>query len=376
MPHACLTDRRVANLPAPPKGQVTHWDTLKGFGCRVSYGGSKTFVVMHGPRGRRRRTTIGTYPRVSLSEARSTARQILAQITLGQHRPRSTTTFDVALEKYLTEKATDSRKTTNHERERVLRRHFSPVLGWKSLSDIAPLDIAEITDDLVDTPAMARSALVFGKAMLHWCVRRGYIQNSPCEPLQIPRRPGRARVLSDVELAQILRACLEMPGAFSSIVLLLIITGQRKGEVGSLAWNMINQDQRLITLPPALTKNKRGQILPYGDIAAQFLANIPKTGGLLFQARRRDTPLRGWSYAKNNFDRRCPLDPWTLHDLRRTFATIHASIGTPLHIIERLLNHVTGQISGVAAIYNRHKYLEEMREAVMQYEMRINSLIT
>ena len=144
MPHACLTDRRVANLPAPPKGQVTHWDTLKGFGCRVSYGGSKTFVVMHGPRGRRRRTTIGTYPRVSLSEARSTARQILAQITLGQHRPRSTTTFDVALEKYLTEKATDSRKTTTHERERVLRRHFSPVLGWKSLSDITPLDIAEI----------------------------------------------------------------------------------------------------------------------------------------------------------------------------------------------------------------------------------------
>ncbi len=54
----------------------------------------------------------------------------------------------------------------------MLKRHFLPVLGRKSLSDIVPLDIAEITDDLVDTPPMARSALVFGKAMLHWCVRR------------------------------------------------------------------------------------------------------------------------------------------------------------------------------------------------------------
>jgi integrase len=376
VPHACLTDRRVANFPVPAKGQVTHWDTLKGFGCRVSYGGAKTFIVMHGPRGRRRRTIIGTYPRVSLSEARSAARQLLAQITLGQHRPRSSTTFDVALEKYLAEKAMDGRERTIRERERVLRRHFSPVLGWKSLTDISPLDVAEITDGLIATPAMARSALVFGKAMLHWCVRRGYIQNSPCEPLRIPRRPGRSRVLSDAELVQILRACLATPGAFSSIVLLLILTGQRKGEIGCLSWQMINEDQRLITLPPTLTKNKRGQILPYGDVTANFLAGIPKTGGLLFQARGRDTPLSGWSNAKNYFDRRCPLDPWTLHDLRRTFATIHASIGTPLHIIERLLNHVTGQISGVAAIYNRHKYLSEMREAVMQYEKRINSLIT
>ncbi len=99
---------RLANFPVPAKGQVTHWDALKGFGCRVSYGGSKTFIVMHGPRGRGRRTIIGTFPRVSLSEARWRARQILAQITLGQHKPKSTTTFDVALEKYLAQKATDS----------------------------------------------------------------------------------------------------------------------------------------------------------------------------------------------------------------------------------------------------------------------------
>ena len=363
MPHACLTDKLIANLRAPSEGQVTYWDTLKGFGCRVSYGGSKTFIVMHGPRGRRRRTVIGCYPRVSLGEARSAARQILAQITLGQFTPRSTT-FDVAMEKYLLQKATEGRARTNRERERVLRRHFLPVLGRRPLAEIRRLDIAEITDELVDTPAMARAALIFVKAMLRWCVRRGYIEYSPCEPLQIPRLPSRSRVLSEAELIQIFRACLDAPGPFSSIVLLLITTGQRRTEIGSLAWPMIDEDLRLITLPPLLTKNKRGQVLPYGDVTATILAQIPKTHTLLFKGRGHDAPLTGWSNGKKYIDDRCPIDHWTLHDLRRTFATIHASIGTPLHIIERLLNHVTGQISGVAAIYNRHRYISEMGEAV------------
>ena len=242
MPHACLTDKLIANLRAPSEGQVTYWDTLKGFGCRVSYGGSKTFIVMHGPRGRRRRTVIGCYPRVSLGEARSVARQILAQITLGQFTPRSTT-FDVAMEKYLLQKATEGRARTNRERERVLRRHFLPVLGRRPLAEIRRLDIAEITDELVDTPAMARAALIFVKAMLRWCVRRGYIEYSPCEPLQIPRLPSRSRVLSEAELIQMFGACLDAPGPFSSIVLLLIMTGQRRTEIGSLAWPMIDEDR-------------------------------------------------------------------------------------------------------------------------------------
>jgi integrase len=318
---------------------------------------------------------IGTYPRIGLSEARSAARQILAQITLGQYKTKSTT-FAIALEKYLTQKATETRYRTNRERERVLRRHFLPVLGGMPLSDITPLDVAEITDGLIHAPTMARSALVFVKAMLRWCVRRGYIQHSPCEPLQIPRSPSRSRVLSEAELVQILRACLETPGAFSSIVLLLITTGQRRTEIGSLAWNMIDEHQRLIVLPPTLTKNKRGQLLPYGELTAKLLSSIAKTDPLLFRGRRHDGPLTGWSNHKRCLDNRCAVPLWRLHDLRRTFATIHASIGTPLHIIERLLNHVTGQISGVAAIYNRHRYISEMRDAAKHYEAYISELIT
>ena len=57
-----------------------------------------------------------------------------------------------------------------------------------------------------------------------------------------------------------------------------------------------------------------------------------------------------------------------MHDLRRTFATTHAKIGTPIHVTEKLLNHVSGTISGVAAVYNRHSYMEEMKAAVASYD--------
>jgi hypothetical protein len=94
-----LTDTGIRALLVKPKGQKTHWDdTLKGFGCRVSQGGAKSFVVQHGPE--RRLITIGRYPIISLADAREEAKRILAELTLGKHRPR-TARWDDALKQYL-----------------------------------------------------------------------------------------------------------------------------------------------------------------------------------------------------------------------------------------------------------------------------------
>ena len=82
----------------------------------------------------------------------------------------------------------------------------------------------------------------------------------------------------------------------------------------------------------------------------------------------------GFSKCKKRFDLDCPIEHWTLHDLRRTFATHLASLRVPPHIIERILNHSSGTISGVAAIYNRFSYQDEMREAIMLWEMKLAGL--
>ena len=88
-----------------------------------------------------------------------------------------------------------------------------------------------------------------------------------------------------------------------------------------------------------------------------------------------DKPFSNWSNPKETFDKKCPIDHWTLHDLRRTFATIHAKIGTPSHVTEKLLNHVSGgSLSQIAQIYNRHTYFSEMQQALHQYENYLQSL--
>jgi len=89
-----------------------------------------------------------------------------------------------------------------------------------------------------------------------------------------------------------------------------------------------------------------------------------------------DKPFSGWAWHKARFDEGLDdVAPFTLHDLRRTFATIHAKIGTPIHVTEKLLNHVSGSISGVAAVYNRHSYIEEMRFAVKAYDDYLANLL-
>jgi integrase len=162
----------------------------------------------------------------------------------------------------------------------------------------------------------------------------------------------------------------------------LILTGQRRGEIASLKWDYVNPQEQTITLPASLTKNGRQHTFPYGQRVADVLAAVPNQADYLFPAARshvRDKPttvFNGWPKAKATFDARLDrIAPWTLHDLRRTFSSNLAAIGIAPHITERLLNHVSGKISGIAAIYNRHSYMDEMRAAIDAWEAKLASLV-
>jgi integrase len=161
-------------------------------------------------------------------------------------------------------------------------------------------------------------------------------------------------------------------------VRLLIPAGQRRGEIGLLQWKWIDEDNRIITFPAEATKNNRAHSFPIGNIASEILAGLPRIGEFVFPAtpeRRNGVPVRvvnGWSNLKTKFDKSTEgVAPWTLHDLRRTFATNLAALGTPIHVTEKLLNHVSGTVSGVAVVYNRHRYMAEMRTAIANWEKRL-----
>ena len=158
---------------------------------------------------------------------------------------------------------------------------------------------------------------------------------------------------------------------------LLILTGMRRGECAALQATWV-QDST-ITLPKEATKNGREHTFPVGVMGVSILADtLPEDGpSLLFPARGKPTtPFNGWSKSKTVIDKRANIAPWTFHDLRRTFATNLAQMGVAPHIVERLINHVTGTISGVAAIYNRHAYMDEMRAATDAWENRLSFIIS
>ncbi len=163
----------------------------------------------------------------------------------------------------------------------------------------------------------------------------------------------------------------------------MILTGQRRGEIASLKWSYVDRDNRTITLPATLTKNRRQHTFPYGQGVADILGVIPEQGDYLFPASRDHvrgkptTVFNGWPKAKAELDQKLEgVDPWTLHDLRRTFSSGLAALGVAQVVVEKLLNHVSGgTLSPIAQVYNRHSYMEEMRAAIAAWEAKLASLV-
>jgi integrase len=269
----------------------------------------------------------------------------------------------------------NNRPRTAAETARLLRKHFLPRLSHLPIDEIGARIVSDLLDDLLATPSVARHAFVALRTFFRWSVRRGLIEASPIASMGAPTEPrSRDRVLTDKELSALYRKAVSIRHTGSKIAQLLILTGQRRGEMGSLRSEYINREARTITLPGSLTKNGRLHTFPYGDMTAELLATSGRNG-FLFPARGTagEKPYCGWSKLKARLHP--DIAPWTFHDLRRTFTTNLAGLEVAPHVIERLLNHASGTISGVAAIYNRHAYLPEMREALEKWERRLAVLL-
>lgn len=367
MPKVTLTEITLKSLPLPDSGQTTYWDaSTSGFGVRVSQGGSKSFVVVHGVN--RQRETLGRYPTITLKQARARAKTLLAEITLGTQQNR-TVSYREARELFLEAcEAKNKKNTVDYYRKR-LDTHFR--FGRKRLDEITRMDIQSRIRKIKTSPSEQNHAFVVIRTLMNWALREQYIEQSPIAAMKPPAKPkARDHMLSEYELLQVFRSAQTHPYPFGPIVSLLILTGQRRSEISSLEWTWIDQEQRIITIPASATKNKRVHTLPYGDLVEAALKDIPEVGPYLFPSRSdKGTVFNGWGKCKARFDQRIDnVASYTLHDLRRTFATTHAKIGTPIHVTEKLLNHVSGTISGVAAIYNRHSYIGEMRTSIEAYD--------
>ena len=243
-----LADRTIAALKPPEKGQQAYYDdTLPGFAVRVSQGGTKTFTLVYG--SPRKRITIGRYPIITLAQARDKARKLLAHRMLHGDAPPDLT-FEDAMTLFLkVHCAEHNRPSTAREIERLLRRHFLPRLGPMALKDISTQDILRITDGMLGTPTEANNAHAACRTLFRWATRRRYIPHSPFEGLQMPsKKVPRSRVLTPSELRTAF-AYGQQAGVYGQIIRLLILTGQRVGQLTNLRPEFIGPDT--ITWPAA-----------------------------------------------------------------------------------------------------------------------------
>jgi integrase len=316
----------------------------------------------------RRLKTIGRYPAKTLKDARIEAKRFLANLPSSDEP----TAHSEAVEAFFFDCEGKNRPRTVKDYKRLLNKHFKFIGDVQSISR---RDIMSRIRELQDTPSEAHHAFVAVRTYLNWCVRHGYIDASPIANITPPTLPqSRERILSEGELKEVFNRALQYPYPMGQIVALCILTGLRRTEVSTLKWNYI--EDGIITLPGDITKNKRVHSFPYGILTSRIFDTIPTDTGYLFLGRGEGA-WNGWSRGKKNFDKESKTTDYTLHDLRRTYASTHAQLGTPIHVIEKLLNHVSGpSFSGVAGIYNRYSYMQEMRAAVETYETHIATLVS
>jgi integrase len=356
----------------------TLWDgSLKGFGVRVGKN-RKTFIVLVAS-GRRK--AIGTWPLLSLASARTEARRLLAEKTLGKIRPAHTA-FDDAKADYLaycTErvKAGTMKPRTLKDYTRLLQ-HFP--FARQSVADITARDILLRLKPL--PPSERHHAFTAARRFFRYAVQNHVVDRSPMESMAPPARGvSRERVLTEEELRAVYRTSRAGATHFHRITALLCLTGQRKNEIAHLEWDWLQGE--LVTLPSWLTKNKRTHTFPIGPEAQDVISRTPRLVDTpyLFPAareRRKGNPatvFNGFSKAKATFDKECGVTGWRLQDLRRTVSTYMAELQVPQIHVEKLLNHVSGGTqSPIAQVYNRYSYLPEMRQAVLTYERWLATL--
>jgi integrase len=346
-----LSDAQVRALKAPPNGQKVYGDdSLPGFGCRVSQGGTKTFVVTIGRD--RRKVTIGRYGAVTLAQARVEAKRILAEHTLGKVRPQSIS-YPQAVELFLDDKAKARRPATVADYKRRLGRlNFKGPVG-----DITHAEAARKLDKF-KAPSERSHILVAGKVFFQWCMKRRYISQNPLYGLSKPKQVSRKRVLSDDELRRIWAATSE-PTKPNKLVRLLMVTGQRVGEVEQ--WLPAFLEDKLLTIPETITKNSVEQWLPVGPLTHSLLTFPGK--------------FTNWGIYKAELDKLTAInEPWMIRDLRRTFRTGLSKLGVAPHVAERLMHHISAA-DPIAQVYDKYRYVEEMREAALKWEQHVISVV-
>jgi integrase len=386
-----LTAATLQKLKLPPGAadKIFFDEGLSGFGLRVRDGGKRTWIAQYRVGAKQRRVTLGTVENLDAQAARQRAKDVLSKVHLGgdpqsekaERRAQASVTVDAMAERYLAERAAKRLKPRSFEEvERHLKKHWS-ALSCLPIRSVTRGDVAaqlgRIAKD--NGPFASNRARASLSALFSWAIGEGLCEANPVVGTNRPTEEiRRERVLTDAELAAVWGAA--GIGDYAAIMRLLILTGQRREEVGGIPRSEIDTERARWRIGGERTKNGLAHEVPLSAPALGVLRGIELREGrdLVFGAG--DGPFQGWSNAKGALDVRVSATlghtpaPWRLHDIRRTVATRMADLGVQPHVIEAVLNHISGHKAGVAGVYNRATYAAEKRQALDMWGEHVVSL--
>lgn len=385
MPKISMTARWVQSVEPPEKGQVDYFDQKPGgVILRVTEKGVKSWCVMYRHTRRLRRLTLGKYPTLSLADARELAGQAHRAVALGedpamqkQARRTALTVSDLAAQ-YI-ERYAKVNKRSWRDDEQMLNRDIIPNWGKRLAADITRQDVMMLLDEIVvkrNAPIMANRVRALLSKMFNWAISRYMLEHNPCTHVTRPgKERQRDRVLSEDEIFRIWRAWETLTPVLKAYFQILLLTAQRATETLSMRWDAIAIDTGWWTIPGDVTKNKLAHRVPLSDpVIQRFLALRESKTPYVFpsaQKRGRHASYQSvYAYFRQIQDGIGIV--CTPHDLRRTAASFMAGMGVNRLTVGKVLNHAE---PGVTAVYDRHSYDTEKRQALDAWARKLMAIV-
>jgi len=367
-----ITDRMLNGDPKSKRDEI--WDSvIPGFGYRKSTKGKAAFFISYRDSiGKKRRHAVGKYPAMTLVEAREQATGLIKRAARGEsltvNNEKVDTSFATLMERYLTEYA-EPRLRTADQVKTALTKYALPLFGTRPVDRINSEEIHALLHS-VTAPVAANRLHAHLSGFFRWCQTQPAIP-VVVNPVKTVLKPNievsRDRELNREEIKTVLKACRELGTPFGVIYEILIRTGLRKSEIGKLTWDRLDLNEATLELKTGNTKNAKPVTVPLPPVVLNLFQSIKPDGPYVFTSTGR-TPVSGFSKAEKRLKEMTGISDFRVHDFRRTVASTLARLKVAPHVIESCLNHVSGQVSGVAAVYNRYQYFEERKDALLCLE--------
>jgi integrase len=381
--------KRLAKAEPGKRKEIS--DALaSGLVLRVTDKGAKSFSVYYRRNGKNTRLTLGPWPGLGIEEARVKAREVREWARKGidpklalrdveakerteiEEQNRAMMTFVDLATAYInreTPKLAQGEKYAGSIRQWLL-----PAWRHMPVEELRRRHLTAVTDQVLDKekPAMACRVHEIAKRIFTWGLDRGDVEFNPFAGMRPPvTKKPRDRVLKRGEIADLWVSWDGAGYPFGALQKLLLLTGQRRGEVAEMCWSEVDFETATWTIPAARSKSNREMLVPLSDLAVELLESSPRFEGCDFVfTSRGKRPVSGFSKARVIAERESGVSGWRLHDLRRTCRTGLARLGVAEIVAERCLNHAP---KGLSAVYNVHEYQDEKREAFQKWadEVRV-----